>query len=411
MYRTISLATCILVAAIANADAQDYIFRPGPRGFDPRMNRYGATEAPPQATTRDPKFNPNKTTLSIEILMPDAGSTLDAQRWSKIFAEFGHSARFRKPLFDERPKIEEKTRGPLRFVTVIGAMDSRGRLVFDGQQFTSADGAALKEWLEELKTYGAQGSPEGQPLWGLSRAQFEAVYAALSHRVTAEVNGLPLTEAIGRLGISKEYPFHFSVAAKELLDAAGQPQGLSRSVTGITAGTALAFALNEFGMGFHPERQPDGSVALLIEPLPAAPTDVDGPPLVWPVGWEIDERPSSSDRRDERVKDDEAAPSNRQLIAAPLLQQREAIGVTSPSVYEALDTIETETGVPVLLDRPAAASTGVDLGKTRVSVPPMNTNWNIVLRRVTFPHRLRTELRRDEAGNPLVFVTSIRRGR
>jgi hypothetical protein len=412
MHRTISLSACLFVAWIASAAGQDYIFRPGPRGFDPRMNRYGATEAPPAAAPRDARFNPNKTTVSVEILMPDAGSTLDAQQWSKTLAGFGYSARFRKPLFDEQPKIDEKSRGPLRFVTVIGVMDPRGRLVFTERQFTPADAAELKEWLDELKAYGAQGSPEGQPLWGLSRAQFEAVYAALSHRVSADVKGLPLAEAIGKLGISKEYPFRFSVAAKQSLDAPGQPQGVSRSVAGITAGTALAFVLNEYGMGFHPERQPDGSVELLIEPLPAPPLNADDEAahLVWPVGWEIDERPASSDRR-EKVKDDDALPSNRQIIAAPLLEQREAIGVSSPSMFEALDKIEAETGVPILLDRPAVNSIGVDLGKSRVAVPPTNTNWNIVLRRVTFPNRLRHDLRRDEAGNPIVFVTSIRRGR
>jgi len=413
MHRTILLAAFFLVATLMNAGAQDYIFRPGPRGFDPRMNRYGATETPPAAAVRDPRFNPNKTTVSVEILMPDAGSTLDAQQWSKTLAEFGFSARFRKPLFDETPKIDEKTRGPLRFVTVIGAMDSRGRLVFPDRQFTQGEGAALKEWLEELKTYGAQGSPDGQPLWGLSRTQFESVYATLSQPVSTDVEGLPLVDAINSLGIPKGYPFQFSVAAKQMLDAPSQPKGVSRSVTGITAGTALAFILNEFGLGFQPERQPDGSVGLLIEPLPAAPPAAaeEAPHIVWPVGWEIDERPSSSDRRSAPVKDDDALPSNRQIIAAPLLQQRESIGVTSPSVFDALNSIEAETGVPILLDRPAAAATGVDLTKARVVVSPTNTNWNIVLRRVTFPNRLRHEIRRDETGNPLVFVTSIRRGR
>jgi hypothetical protein len=413
MSRAVLLAPFLFAATITSAGAQDYIFRPGPRGFDPRMNRYGATEAPPTAVTRDARFNPEKTSVSIEILMPDAGSTLDAQQWSKTFAGFGYSARFRKPLFKETPKIDETSRGPLRFVTVIGVMDSRGRLVFNDRQFTPGDGAELKEWLEELKTYGAQGSPDGQPMWGLSRSQFESVYAALAHPVSADVQGLPFVDAISKLGVAKDYPFHFSVAAKQAMDAPGQPQGVSRSVAGITAGTALAFVLNEYGMGFHPERRPDGSVELLIEPLPAAQpvADADSPPVVWPIGWEIDEPATSSDRRSKPVKDDDAVPSNRQIIAAPLLQQREAIGMSSPSVYAALDSIETETGVPILLDRPAAASTGVDLAKARVAVPPTNTNWNIVLRRVVFPNRLRHEIRRDEVGNPIVFVTSIRRGR
>nr|MDQ3333073.1 hypothetical protein [Planctomycetota bacterium] len=367
------------------ANAQDYILRPGPRGFDPGLNRYGATEAPPTAVRRDDRFNPSKTTVNVEILMPREGNALDAQHWSKTFAEMGYSARMRSPLLDDKMEVTERTRGPLRFVTVVGALDSRGNLVFPDRRFTSSDGAALKEWLDELKTYGAQGSPEGRPLWGLSRPQFEAVYTAMSRPVAEDVAGLPLTEALAKFGISREFPFRFSVAAKQSLDAPGRAAGVSRSVAGITAGTALAFVLNEFGMGFHPERLPDGTVELLIEPLPATLPADDAPLVVWPIGWEIDEKPAP-DRRSKPVSDAKAVPSNRQLIGDSLLQQREAIGLSNVSVTAALETVEAETGVPILLDRPAAAASGVDLAKARMTAPPRNTSWNIVLRSVTSPN-------------------------
>lgn len=411
MYRSFWLLACFVVAPASMVEAQDYIFRPGPRGFDPSLNRYGTTEAPPTAPKpADTQFDPSKTNVNVEILMPREGSALDAQQWSKTFAEMGFSARVRSPLARDKVEVTERTRGPLRFVTVIGALDSRGKIVFPDRSFSPADAAALKEWLNDLKTYGAQGSPEGQPLWGLSREQFEAVYTELARPVAADVEGLPLLEAIGKLGIAREFPFAFSVAAKQALDGPEGSKGLSRSVRGITAGTSLAFVLNEFGMGFHPARRPDGSLELLIEPLPKSMPDDDEALIVWPIGWEIDERPAP-ERRSKPVRDSKAVPSNRQSIGGTLLQQREAIGLPSTSVAEALDTIETETGVPILFDVRAASTAGIDLEKVRVSSPPRNTSWNIVLKTVTFPNRLRHDLRRDEAGNPVVVVTSLHRGR
>jgi hypothetical protein len=405
------LLACAVAAMISDAAAQDYILRPGPRGFDPRLNRYGATEAPATpARSSDDRFNPSKTSLSIEILMPREGNAIDEQQWSKTLADMGFSVRMRSPLVNDKIEVTERTRGPLRFVTVVGALDPRGRIVFPDRSFTSADADELKDWLNELKSYGAQGSPEGRPLWGLSRPQFETVYAALARPVKSDVQGLPLTDAIAALGLPKSLPFHFNAAAKQELDAPGQPQGVARSVSGITAGTALAFVLNEYGLGFHPERLPDGNVELLIQPLPeAAPTD-DRVPVVWPVGWQIDEKPAP-ERRSKPVSDAKAVPSNRQVLGDSLLQQREAIGLTNVSIEAALKTIETETGVPMLVDRNAVATAGIDLAKTKVSVLPRNTSWNLVLKSVTLSNRLRHELRRDEAGNPVVFITSLRRGR
>ncbi len=72
---------------------------------------------------------------------------------------------------------------------------------------------------------------------------------------------------------------------------------------------------------------------------------------------------------------------------------------------------EEQTGVPMLVDRFGMAQAGVDLAKARVTSRPRNTSWSVVLRSVTLAHRLRHDLRRDEGGQPVVWVTPIRLGR
>ena len=64
-----------------------------------------------------------------------------------------------------------------------------GRIVLPDRTFTRGDGVNLQEWVEELRLYGAQGSPEGKPLWGLSEEQFKAVFTALSEPSPVDSDG------------------------------------------------------------------------------------------------------------------------------------------------------------------------------------------------------------------------------
>lgn len=403
---------CAVVAVVAAvAPAQDYILRPGPRGFDPRLNRYGATEERPEAAAEDAddRFDPSRTNVRIELLMAgDGGGAIEAQQWSRTLAGLGYSARIRRPLLDDKPEVTERTQGPLRFVTIIGSIDRRGNLVLGERSFAPNQAAELKDWLDDVKKYGAQGSPEGQPMWGLSRTQFEGVYQSLSQPVEADVAGLPLAAAIAALPLPKQHPVRFNATAQELLDSPHAKTGVSRSVAGLTAGTSLAFLLSEHGLGFRPERTPEGGIMLAVAPVSEQPTaDVPASPVFWPVGWTIVE-PATD--RDAPVKDKDAVPPSRVQIAPTLFRLTE-IGFANVPLAEALSTVETSSGVAVLLDRRGIASVGIDLAKARVKLPARKTSWSLALKYATFPNRLEADLRRDEAGNPLVWVTPAGRGR
>ncbi|MGC1274289.1 MAG: hypothetical protein WBC44_11330 [Planctomycetaceae bacterium] len=413
MRRFPASVACAAVAALfaAVAPGQDYILRPGPRGFDPRLNRYGATEEKPAPVTEDAddRFDPSRTNVRIELLMAgDGGSAIEAQQWSRTLAGLGYSARIRRPLLDDKPEVTERTQGPLRFVTIVGSIDRRGSLVLGERAFAPNQAAELKDWLDDVKKYGAQGSPAGQPMWGLSVAQFESVYQSLSQPVDADVAGLPLAAAIATLPLPKQHPVRFNATAQEFLDSPQAMTGASRPVAGLTAGTSLAFLLSEHGLGFRPERTPEGGIVLTVAPFSETRT-VDEPasPVLWPVGWSVVE-PTTD--RDAPVKDKDAVPPSRVQIAPTLFQLTE-IGFASVPLAEALSTVETSSGVPVLLDRRGVAVAGIDLSKSRVKLPTRKTSWSLALKYATFPNRLEADLRRDEAGNPLVWVTPAHRGR
>ena len=420
-WSTLVVLPAMLALLPSLAVAQGYTLRPGTRGYNPKFNPYGQTEQP--GTAQPPRESAaaaraalvggaaagtasraaaeGKTTLRIEILLPPDGAALAAQQWGQTFAEIGFPARFRQPVFEDGPKLEQTTQGPLRFVTLVGALDRRGTVVFPGHTFTAGQAAALKEWLVALKTYGAQGSPTGQPLWGLNRSQFESVYRHLSEPVTADVRGLPLPAALERLALPADVPTRMSVAAQQALRAPSAVRAVSRSVAGLSAGTATAAVLSEFGLSFRPARTPAGTLELLIDVVDPAQRGSGEGGACWPVGWDIDETAAATAKK---VRADQPLPPpNRVQIARPLFQIAD-ISIAKMPLLDALAQVEQASGVPVLVDVPAAAAAGIDL-LAPVSQPARRTSWAVVLRSLTLPHGLQGDIRRDENGQPLVWVT------
>lgn len=405
------LSLAVISTGPVSLVAQDYILRPGPRGFDSRLNRYGATERPAAAPTNVDRADSSQTNVKIELLIAPDGPRLEAQQWSKTLADVGYPARIRSPLLNDTIEITETTRGPLRFVTIIGALDRRGNLVFPNRAFSPDQAAELKEWLDDLKKFGAQGSPDGQPMWGLTRPQFEQLYSNLSRPVTADVKGATLQEALAKLDLPRQHPLSWNVAAKRLLDEPRlATKTVSRGVEGLTTGTALAFVLNEYKLGFRPERTPGGSIQLGIEPLPATalPGDDDVQAL-WPVGWDIKEEPTW-ERGRKPVRDQDAEPPTRVKLAPSLFAMTE-IGMRNVPLSTALATLEEKTAIPVLVDAPGLEVLRLDADTAKVNLPTRRTSWSLALRSMTFPHRLQSEIRRDEAGNPLIWVTPMSIGR
>ncbi|MEX0700691.1 MAG: hypothetical protein WD069_01205 [Planctomycetales bacterium] len=358
----------------AEVRAQSYIVKPPLKG--PGSQR--AQPAPPAATAKD---NPaDKTTVSVEVISGDGGLGLAAQQWQQEFAKLGVALRVRRALPTDKPGIEEKTYGTLRQVVVTAQLGRDGRIGVNGRSFGPGDSAKLDEWIRELKTYGGQGAPEGQPQWGLSAGQFSQLSQALTLPVAAEVEGRPLEEAVGSLGVPSEHPLRISTAARTwLANEYGRDLAVKQEVMGISRGTALAILLNDFGLGFRPLRTPAGEIELSIEPLTKT-TDL------WPVGW---------------------PPKDRAALAAPKLYEFVTAGFEDAKFTDVLAAMSERTGVPVRIDRFRAAAIDVDVDALQVTYPQRRTTWSLLLRSITVPAKLSREVRIDEAGRPFVWIAPI----
>ena len=334
-----------------------------------------------QQTKNRLKADPDRkidTKVSVELITGD-GVGLDAQEWAEIFQEMNVTFGVRRSLLNDKPETLETVSGiSLRDVQVIGRLEKDGSLTFADRRFTTANVAKLKEWIDGLKAYGAQGSPKGQPMWGLSKAQFDPLFQALTPVLKIDPQDAALNKALDLFSVRRSYPLRFTADATQHLEGDSVLERSQRSHAGMSEGTALAALLNEFGLGFHPQRTPQSKLELAIVKL--------GPQAnVWPVGWPLSDDPP-------KVAPNLFKIGEVELEEEPFLDVLQAVG----------DLIR----MPVITDDYGLKVSGIDLKTKTVSHKKKRTVWSAALKHVCFQVRCKWELRVDEGGHPLLWVMS-----
>ena len=317
------------------------------------------------------------TRLSFEVLIAPGTTGVDAQRWGPVFQELGEAARFRQPLLDDRPEVSETTRGRTRYVKVIGELRPNGTIAFPGHTFTLRDTRRLGEWIRELKTYGAQGSPDGRPGFGLTASQLEEVLRALEAPVITELAGLSIVEALQKFGLPESLSVRLSVAAEERLARLSEGVVAPQDLRGLSRGTALAIVLSRARLGFRPRRTPSGSLELEVLPLEQATG-------LWPVGWPLDRPPNQ---------------------VVPKYVDVAVFDLKDKPLAELLDETRKATGIRILIDVQRIADADLSLDDVKVTQRPRRMTWSGILDRGSFPD-LMPELLQDEAGEGFVWVTT-----
>ncbi|MFO1045705.1 MAG: hypothetical protein U0941_28315 [Planctomycetaceae bacterium] len=325
---------------------------------------------------------PRSTFLEIKLLTSNDGGGLHAQQWSKMLEPLDVSIQIQRQT-DEKTEVRERIVGTLRYVTAVGTLDRSGRINFPNRSFELGDGAKLREWVNELKTYGAQGTPDGQPMWGLSKEQFTTMYDALVKPAEAEYRDLLLTEAIAKLPLPKQYPVRFSQAALALVKQPGAKNRVRQEVKGFSAATALAIMLNDCKLGFRPNRTPAEGFELLVEPLGQK-------QALWAIGWPL---------------------QKQRFKAAPKFFAMTQIELDNVSLSDLLPTVSELTETPVMLDYYEIEEKNIDFPSLKVSVKRTQTSWSVALKSAVVSRKLSREIWQDEAGRAFVWITTVRPGR
>ncbi len=320
------------------------------------------------------------TTVNVELLSRSEGGAVHAQEWGRVFEKLEVSLVIRRGLPGDMPELKETVRGTLRTVTLIGRLERNGDISFPGKTIRRSDTPALQEWMNELKTYGAQGAPVGKPLWGLSKPQFEALFAALATPTKADVVDKTLPVAIEALELPAAYPLRWSSRAEQQFRNLVADNTARQSITGFTTATALAVILNDRGFGFRPNRAPDGTIELVVEPL------TDEPPNHWPIGW----------------------PTQKQVPELlPGMFAFANIAFRDWTLAELVRHSSEATKDPVVVDYAALNRDEPDWMNLRFRHTFRKTTWSLALRYALVPEKLNREYFQDEAGRGFVLITTI----
>ena len=288
----------------------------------------------------------------------------------------------RQGVSTDKPGVKEQKLGRLRRVTVVAILDRNGKIVCADRSFTLSQAEKLAEWIRELKSYGAQGTPQGKPMFGLDETQFTSVMQGLSPNVAVDTLGLKFDVALSKLPLPTKHPLRLTPEGKQAVKQLDPDKVLRQSVKGLSVGTGLAVVLSEFGLAYKPLRTPEGSIELSVFPR-------DDDSDLWPIGWPLD-------------------PSRPQGQVAPALFKMVPVELDDVPLTEVLEAASNASEIPILIDYFPIDQQEIDLSELKVSVPPRKTTWGLLLKHMTFTHKLGRRIVTDEAGRPLVLITTLK---
>jgi hypothetical protein len=318
--------------------------------------------------------------VELELATSGTFPATAQQQWYKVLTDLGvDGLRIRKA--ESSDKVEVKVAGSKAapVYRVIGRLSSGNQLDLPGGSFSPNDRAGLSKWLAKLRTEGpASSGGASKTPFGLSPKQFAAVNADLAARVTFSSKEMTPGEFLDKLSPTLNYSLNVERATREQL-AHAEP--ISEELEGLTSGTAIAYALRSEGFGLLPRildaKKPEYTI---IKPGARV--------MTWPVGWPLEDR---------KPKD----------VIPELYEQRNA-EIDDFPLGEALEAIAGRLKTPVLYDHYALARQGIDVTKVNVKFPAARTWYGKVIDKLLHQAGLKGEWRLDDAGKPLLWVTTLK---
>ncbi|MBN2217998.1 MAG: hypothetical protein JW719_11540 [Pirellulales bacterium] len=315
-------------------------------------------------------------TVRLELVGDSRGSALAFQEWSQALGKAGiRNVRIRSEEEAGKPRIEVQGTESNPVYVVTGIIRSRQEIELPGRRFRRGEIGRLAQWLKDLADNGPPSTRPKRGVFGLTAAQFERVRKDLAEPVGFDTRGMTRRGAIEKLAARLNPPLTIDSRVAAVL---GNDE-LDEKLGGLAGGTVLAYLLRSAGLGFAP-RASGGEIGYELTP---ARQGVES----WPVGTDADD-------------------SARELL--PALFEFHNVNVQNVSAAKAVEAIGKRLDAPVLIDRNSLKKHEIDPEKALVSLPQSKTTYSLALRKLLFQAGLKFQVRRDDAGKPLLWVTTIK---
>ena len=321
---------------------------------------------------------------SVEIASEAGPHGTAPKKWLQRLDEAG-AGTTRLVAGGDQPRLEDlgQTRSGKPLVKVYAVLTRRGELLLPSaggaERYRLSDTAKLAEYFDRLSNEGIVGveSPRGKR--GLTKAEFTDLYTRLSSPMPALNEGVTLRDAVNAAARVARVDVDIDPVVRGATSSAAEG---GAEVAGVSVGTALAMLLRQEGLALVVDK-PIGKPASLRVVAAA------GAKEPWPLGYEPDRSPSQT---------------------APALMEFLTVEVEDYTLQEAFDAITPRLShrgkpLPVVWDRFALRRDAIDPQQVVVSFPRKRTFYKKLLDQLAFQARLSAELRIDEAGAPLLWIT------
>ena len=316
--------------------------------------------------------------VELELVGDARGSAMIFQEWAKLLGDAGiRNVRLRIDTGADKVGVENKgtDRNPIYVVT--GVVVSRNELLLPGGRYRRGDVARLAQWLRDLAEHGPVAKRPPKLAFGLTAAQLDKVRGDLAAAVGFDTQGLSGRQLVEKITERSRLPLKLDVEAAQTL----ADEKVEDDLTGLSCGTALAYVLRSAGYGLLPKIAGDQLAYDAVKARSGLET--------WPVGRAGDKKPREG---------------------LPGLYEFLTVNVQNVPAATALEAIAKRVNTPVLFDRPALARHKIDPAHAMVSLPHRRTTYSLALQRLLFQAGMKFEVRYDDAGTPLLWVTSLKPG-
>ncbi len=313
------------------------------------------------------------------VLLADSSPALarSAERWVQLFSKLGvDGVQIRGAQPGEKIGIENRGTPDAASYHVIGELSGGTDLILPGGRFGLADGDRLSKWISELGRQAAAGVTENKAAIGLLPEQTAKARDGLSPAVDFATKGLPAAEVLSKIGEKLKYPV---VVDPEIQRAIAADDPVRDELQGISSGTALAALVRPVGAVLQPREAASGGLEYVMSRAKAG-TEA------WPIGWPADQAEGK---------------------VVPMLLEAHNIEIRDIPLSQVVTAIQAVFKVPFLWDHNSILKARIDIQK-KVSFPSHKAYYVTVVRQLLAQGNLRYSVRVDEAGKPLIWITTFK---
>ncbi len=316
--------------------------------------------------------------LDIRVLVQgSAAARVKDRDWSQLFQEAGHRVTIATDNGNQTLGIRTRDSSRRSVVEVVGLVDRRGRLLLGKQQFRLGEPGPLKSFLNELQEHGPDGPIRQRPIWGLSVSQYTDVLKLLARPINYETQLSTPVETIKALQLPSEFRVTWSSESRKIAFSKQLVEG-SIDLRPVSTGTGLAIAMAQFGLGYRVMKHPQTGYVLEI--------DVGGESdNLWPVGWK-NKRPLTE--------------------ILPKMFRHVAVDLEDNKVEDVVEMVVDLIDVPWFCSHQRLAANGTDFREIEYSTPPEKMSPFRLLHSMGLEHKMRMEMRTDEAGQLFLWCTT-----